>query len=536
MLKIKTSIGGKIKGLIVSNELPDTFPVHKIKQTENGAVKVCVCIPLLERTILKELSSILSNLNSAELEKSHKENFAVLEEILTNQATRELHDKTASNAPYSNMQKYCILDGQQWLSIKKKLHALNKENNQRIKPLIEKFDNATYFLEIYVDHENFPEIQPYLQRNKSMLPFLPQVDLKDELAKSVIAHKHLPVQTRAWFINNRTEDYLKAVSIILDCGFHMLIDYGSNWSVPVEQLSFPFYALRLYPNQPQTVDDYILLRAMYGNAGHFDITSDVNFGDLILCSNTVGLKTQFYGKETNLAGVRIKVSKTNLIDRFDLDSPVFSQRIQSQKFPATGSKMIIQSKVSSNNIFVLLTQSEDPFPNIEKRIKKPKLSDLLKTCMRNPDRDLAKSENIFMQAIDAIDSLDQEDLSLIEHYHDENPFDGCVDIIIPVIQRLKKKGLIANNLFVRKPAVTISEFDQAALLAQLLGSMEDGKENTNTKGRASNSTAKAGCANPGCSKTDNLKNCSRCKQVQYCSRECQAAHWKNGHKGCCKAN
>jgi hypothetical protein len=31
-----------------------------------------------------------------------------------------------------------------------------------------------------------------------------------------------------------------------------------------------------------------------------------------------------------------------------------------------------------------------------------------------------------------------------------------------------------------------------------------------------------------------LKRCTRCKDVSYCSRECQVAHWKAGHKEECK--
>lgn len=31
-----------------------------------------------------------------------------------------------------------------------------------------------------------------------------------------------------------------------------------------------------------------------------------------------------------------------------------------------------------------------------------------------------------------------------------------------------------------------------------------------------------------------FKTCSRCKKAIYCSKECQVAHWKNGHKQVCK--
>jgi hypothetical protein len=40
------------------------------------------------------------------------------------------------------------------------------------------------------------------------------------------------------------------------------------------------------------------------------------------------------------------------------------------------------------------------------------------------------------------------------------------------------------------------------------------------------------CSNPECGGIG-PKRCSRCKQVRYCGRECQLAHWK-AHKADCK--
>ena len=37
-----------------------------------------------------------------------------------------------------------------------------------------------------------------------------------------------------------------------------------------------------------------------------------------------------------------------------------------------------------------------------------------------------------------------------------------------------------------------------------------------------------------CGKTAATKCCSRCKCAYYCSRDCQAAAWKSGHKATCK--
>ena len=48
------------------------------------------------------------------------------------------------------------------------------------------------------------------------------------------------------------------------------------------------------------------------------------------------------------------------------------------------------------------------------------------------------------------------------------------------------------------------------------------------------------CVGPGCVQKDddgNLKSCSTCRCVKYCSKACQKRHWKDarGHKGVCAA-
>lgn len=39
----------------------------------------------------------------------------------------------------------------------------------------------------------------------------------------------------------------------------------------------------------------------------------------------------------------------------------------------------------------------------------------------------------------------------------------------------------------------------------------------------------------GCEKTQGpFSHCARCKKVHYCSKECQVADWKKGHRDVCK--
>ena len=37
-----------------------------------------------------------------------------------------------------------------------------------------------------------------------------------------------------------------------------------------------------------------------------------------------------------------------------------------------------------------------------------------------------------------------------------------------------------------------------------------------------------------CTKPNATSRCGKCKVVKYCSRDCQAKHWKSGHKKCCQ--
>lgn len=73
----------------------------------------------------------------------------------------------------------------------------------------------------------------------------------------------------------------------------------------------------------------------------------------------------------------------------------------------------------------------------------------------------------------------------------------------------------------------------------LVASLATGSEQTRTRQAATNAPDPAAnsaqsCDNPACSKVGALKRCKRCKEVRYCSRECQKADWK-AHKHLCTA-
>ena len=48
----------------------------------------------------------------------------------------------------------------------------------------------------------------------------------------------------------------------------------------------------------------------------------------------------------------------------------------------------------------------------------------------------------------------------------------------------------------------------------------------------------APCGNPRCAKWETrlkeYKPCERCVSIAYCSKKCQKAHWKGGHRSQCR--
>ena len=83
---------------------------------------------------------------------------------------------------------------------------------------------------------------------------------------------------------------------------------------------------------------------------------------------------------------------------------------------------------------------------------------------------------------------------------------------------LKRTALLAENGLINRTVTTIQEWlDGTRTMFQLGGETAD----------------KSCCANCG-KKSTELKQCSRCKSVAYCSRDCQVAHYKVHKKPCLK--
>lgn len=85
--------------------------------------------------------------------------------------------------------------------------------------------------------------------------------------------------------------------------------------------------------------------------------------------------------------------------------------------------------------------------------------------------------------------------------------------------------LVASQKYLTLAAAQGNEYAQVLLVNAIF------KETMNNRPPAYASSA--ACSHCGVTAAD-LKTCTRCRAVNYCGRECQAAHWKAGHKQQCK--
>jgi hypothetical protein len=98
---------------------------------------------------------------------------------------------------------------------------------------------------------------------------------------------------------------------------------------------------------------------------------------------------------------------------------------------------------------------------------------------------------------------------------------------------VSRKVLSDNSLSFEERMKTTEEMMQTTTLNCLLQVAEDRKKHDK------DSSHRIFCMNPGCAVVSGngirLLCCGKCRSANYCSKECQIAHWKNGHKKVCKA-
>jgi len=236
-----------LKGVILSNELPDCFSVHKVILSMTGAAELAYTAPSISVENWKKVEATIPA--------------AVKQTIL--QDDRAIREKLfAGRIPSGPERIFLSKDGFSAI-----LDAFNASSNYEGKV------NLLGFQEIYVPVTVIPELAEHLRQ---------------------YAHDYAYALSRSGkgmvtYINLGEGKFIKGAGAALKAGYVITIDYGSNWDGILAQ---DFDHLRMYGQGSSTTQ---------ANPYHAptlnDMTTDVNFSHLAEEGKTVGLESLYFGPQ-----------------------------------------------------------------------------------------------------------------------------------------------------------------------------------------------------------------------------------------------
>jgi SAM-dependent MidA family methyltransferase len=249
---------GSLKGVVLSNELPDAFSVHKVIFSLDGSLEIGFVAPALAPAGWNKLERGMP----AALQKRLKD------EDLAIQA--RLFGSKRDEAVYLSRAGFTAL-----------LESFSSAGDYAKKV------EAIEFHEIYLPIETVPELAQHLRQ------YIPQYAY--ELARG---NKGF-----AAYINLGEGTFLQGAGRILKAGYVLTLDYGSNWDT-VSPLEFSHF--RAY-GPGSSVDRSDPYHAPTLN----DMTTDVNFSHMAEEGKPAGLRPVFFGPQHNLiAGTQVALETT----------------------------------------------------------------------------------------------------------------------------------------------------------------------------------------------------------------------------------
>src|SRR5690606_7999026 len=240
-----------LKGLVLTNEVPDAFGVHKVVLEPTGQARAVVVLPRIEDSLLHLLGK--------ELTQNIQEQDRTLRDLFRTPPPGEL-----------------AIDGPSLWQVLGVLWGLPpQERNDALLKL--------WFDEMLVPVERIPRLAAHLAQHAG------------HYATALAANDSGVVL----YINLHAQGFIRGLGQSIKSGFVITIDYGdTTWGIlqGARRGDFPF---RVYAEQedhtPRPNDPYLMV-------GTQDLTSDVNFTELALAGSEVGLRPVHFGCERDVAG------------------------------------------------------------------------------------------------------------------------------------------------------------------------------------------------------------------------------------------
>jgi len=268
---------GSLKGVVLSNELPDAFSVHKVILPASGSAEVGFVAP---------------SLSSAYWGK--------LEKLVPGEVAQEVNegDRVVRKALLQSTQERTYLSRSAFEALLKAVSS-----TKDYEPLVE----SLVFQELYVPASLVPEVAGHLRRYASSY-----AREMAKLDKGVVT-----------YVNLGAELYIRGAGAILKAGYVMTLDYGGNWEGLLGHSAFGH--LRTYGPAHRAVngnaglegDDGQPLPELdtsdpYQGPTLNDLTTDVNFSLLAAEGELAALRTMYYGPQSALrTGTPISLPSSN---------------------------------------------------------------------------------------------------------------------------------------------------------------------------------------------------------------------------------
>lgn len=265
---------GSLKGVVLSNELPDAFSVHKVILTTTDVPEVAFVAPSLSASSWGRIRPLLPAALAAQVEEGDQAIERIFlrgvrsEEVyLTKNTFTSLLESTVSGKDYESVVA------------------------------------ALEFHEVYVPVSTVPELAAHLRRYAKTYA-------------DVLARDDVGILT---YVNLGVERMIQGAATILAAGYVMTIDYGAAWDGILsndgsQHLRTYGPAHRAASAEMGGIDndsiDDVQTSDPYDMPTLNDLTTDVNFSLLDVEGRQAGLRTLFFGSQKALqSGTSISLDK-----------------------------------------------------------------------------------------------------------------------------------------------------------------------------------------------------------------------------------
>jgi SAM-dependent MidA family methyltransferase len=318
---------GSLKGVVLSNELPDAFSVHKVILSAAGDAEVAFVAPSIPRDRWQAVR------------KGVPDSVAKLVDTGDRSVTERLLNGKSGPVYFTRESFTALLEAL----------APSREYDSTVQ--------AFQFQEIYVPAVDLPDLGSHFRRYARVYSL--------ELAR-----QERGVVT---YVNLGSEKFIQGAAKILKAGYVITLDYGSNWQGLIAQDSHPH--LRTYG--PAHVEQ-IQSGDADGQSGDYDtsdpyrgptlndMTTDVNFSLLSAEGRLAGLKTLYFGAHKALRhGTAVSLA-TPPPDR-QSDAGLYDEFLSwADKFETDANyKLMVQQKEGSDPSYVFPGKDPEPLESDE---------------------------------------------------------------------------------------------------------------------------------------------------------------------------